>query len=69
MKEKRRGRSDPARLLLSAVMLFFFLAFFLLAIKDGSWESFLLSVLVPVIVFVGSAGIPRLFPADKLHYR
>lgn len=66
MKEKRRGRSDPARLLLSAVMLFFFLAFFLLAIKDGSWESFLLSVLVPVIVFVGSAGIPRLFPADKL---
>lgn len=66
-KEKKPARRrEPARTLLSTVMLFFFLAFFLLAIKDGSWESFLLSVVVPAIIFVGTAGIPRLFPADKL---
>ena len=65
-KKKRPRRPDPARALLSAVMAFYFLGFFLLAIKDGSWESFVLSIVVPAIIFVGSAGIPRLFPADKL---
>ena len=36
-KEKRRfRRRDPARALLSAVIVFFFLAFLLLALKDGS---------------------------------
>ena len=65
-KKKRPRRADPARAMISAVMAFYFLGFFLLAIKDGSWESFVLSLVVPAIIFVGSAGIPRLFPADKL---
>lgn len=68
MKEKSRRsrRKDPGRALLSAVMAFYFLGFFQLGIKDGNWQSFLLSLLVPVIIFIGTAGIPRLFPADKL---
>ena len=68
MKEKSRRsrRKDPGQALLSAVMAFYFLGFFQLGIKDGNWQSFLLSLLVPVIIFIGTAGIPRLFPADKL---
>lgn len=66
-KEKNRSlRRDPARALLSGVMLFFFLGFFLLGLKDGNWQSFLLSLLVPVIIFVGTAVVNRLFPSDKL---
>lgn len=52
--------------MIAAVMVFFLLAFFQLAVKDGSWECFVLSVVVPAIIYVGSVGIPRLFPADKL---
>lgn len=63
---KRSRRFDPGRAMLTAVMLFFFLGFFLLGIKDGNWQSFLLSLVVPAIIFVGSVGIPRLFPSDKL---
>ena len=64
-KEKKRfRRRDPARALLSAVMVFFFLAFLLLALKDGSWECVLLALAVPALIFVGTAGSPKLFPAD-----
>ena len=65
-KTDRSRRYDPARAMLLAVMAFFFLGFFLLALKDGKWESFLLSVVVPAIIFVGTAGISRLFPSDRL---
>ena len=65
-KAARNRKSDPGRAMLAAVLLFFFLAFFLLALKDGKWESFLLSVVVPAIIFVGTAGISRLFPSDRL---
>ena len=65
-KKKRSRRPDPATAMLSAVMMFFFLGFLMLAVKDGSWQSFLLSVVVPAIIFLGTAGIPKLFPADKL---
>ena len=65
-KNARSRRPDPGRAMLAAVMLFFFLGFFLLALKDGKWESFLLSVVVPAIIFVGTAGISRLFPSDRL---
>ncbi|MBR1585396.1 MAG: FtsW/RodA/SpoVE family cell cycle protein [Clostridia bacterium] len=65
-QKKRSRRPDPATAMLSAVMMFFFLGFLMLAVKDGSWQSFLLSVVVPAIIFLGTAGIPKLFPADKL---
>ncbi len=65
-KQKKAWRSNPSLPMLLAVMLFFFLGFFMLALKDGRWESFLLAVVVPAIIFVGTAGISRLFPSDRL---
>ncbi len=65
-RQKSPRRNDPSLTMLLAVMLFFFLGFFMLALKDGNWESFLLAVVVPAIIFVGTAGISRLFPSDRL---
>lgn len=65
-EKKRPRRPDASRAPLSAVMTFFFIAFLLLALKDGSWECVLLALAVPALIFVGTAGIPKLFPADKL---
>ena len=50
----------------SAVMLFYFLAFLLLALKDMNGQSLLLAFVVPAIIFAGSAVLPRLFPGDGL---
>jgi len=66
-KEKTpRRKKDPARALMGPIMLFYFLAFFLLGMKGGNWESFLLSFAVPAMIYIGTFGISRLFPADKL---
>lgn len=65
MADKKKRR-DPARGLLSVVMLFYFLAFLMLFIKDGDFKAALLALLVPALIFVGVMGLPRLFPADKL---
>lgn len=65
-KKKRFRRPDPAAAMLSAVMVFFFIGFLMLAVKDGSLQSFLMAIVVPVIIFAGTALIPKLFPADKL---
>ena len=67
MREKSgKRRPQPGRAMLAAVMLFFFLGFFLLALNDGEWKSFLLAVLVPLIIFIGTAGMSKLFPSDQL---
>ena len=66
IERNRKRRFDPGRAMLLAVLLFFFLGFLLLALKDGKWESFALSLIVPAIIFVGTAGISRLFPSDRL---
>lgn len=68
MKDKKnnRRRMTPGRLMVSTVMLFYFLAFFLLGLKDWNWQCFGLAVVVPVIVLFGSVGISKLFPADTL---
>jgi len=52
--------------MMAASMLFFFVGFLLLAVKDGQWQCFLLSLIVPLIIYAGTAILPRLFPADKL---
>ena len=67
MREKNKKQAhEPGRNTLLAMMAFFFLAFFLLALKDGKWESFALAVVVPAIIYVGTAGISHLFPSDRL---
>ena len=65
-KRTSAARRDPARGMLAASMLFFFAGFLLLAIKDGQWQCFMLSLVVPLIIFAGTAILPRLFPADRL---
>ena len=63
MSKKRK----PAGSRLSgAVMSFFFLAFLLLAVRDGAWHGYVLTLAVPVIIFLGIHLMPRLFPADRL---
>lgn len=47
-------------------MLFYFLAFLLLALRDSSQLGLILSVAVPLIIFLGTNLLPHLFPADRL---
>ncbi len=47
-------------------MVFFFLAFLLLAARDGSLTGYILCVAVPVMIFLGTHLLPKLFPADDL---
>ena len=64
-----QGRKrDPAWMLVSVVMLFFFSAFLLISFKDEqvNWQGLLLSIAVPAMIFIGTMVLPRLFPADKL---
>lgn len=59
-------QGSQAKLLLGSITLFFFTAFLLLALKDLQLRSFLMMALVPLILFVSTLMIPRLFPADQL---
>ena len=63
MTKKKR---TPGRRLSAVVMLFYFLAFLLLAARDGSRLGLMLAVAVPVIIFLGTSLLPHLFPADRL---
>lgn len=63
----RRHRRRPDRMLVSAIMLFFFTAFLLVSFNgELEWEGFALAVIVPVLVRLSTMWVPRLFPADKL---
>ena len=63
-----RQKRDPAKMLVSAVMLFFFSAFFLISLKESpvNWEGLLLAGVVPILIWVSTMVLPKLFPADKL---
>ena len=47
-------------------MLFYFLAFLLLAVRDQSRLGFMLALAVPAMIFLGTSLLPHLFPADRL---
>ena len=72
MKEKRASRKLPSRRhpdrrLISAMMLFFFSAFLLIALKgELRWQGFALAVVVPTLIYLSTMWLPRFFPADKL---
>ena len=68
MKDKKnnRRRMTPGRLMVSTVMLFYFLAFLLLGLQEMEWQCFVLAAVVPMIVLFGSVGITKLYPADTL---
>lgn len=66
MKKRKKRRLTPGRAMVGTVMLFYFLAFFLLGLKDWNWQCFLMAAVVPVIILFGSVGLSRFFPADTL---
>ena len=68
MKRKPPSRKHPDRRLVSAMMLFFFSAFLLVALKHGAnaWQGYVLAVAVPALLYVAVLWLPRFFPADKL---
>ncbi|NLB91200.1 MAG: FtsW/RodA/SpoVE family cell cycle protein [Clostridiales bacterium] len=62
-------RKDPAKLLIVAIMLFYFSAFALIAAKElpaGQFGALTLAFAVPIIVWIGTMILPKLFPGDKL---
>ena len=61
-----RNKKDPGRRLSSAVMLFYFCAFLLIACKDFAWQGFALALAVPAMIWVGTYFLPKLFPSDRL---
>ena len=61
-----KKRLSPGRKMSGTVMLFFFLAFLLLAVKDSSREGYILCAAVPVMIFLGTHLLPHFFPADDL---
>jgi len=65
--QKRKLRRRPDRSLVMAMMLFFFSAFLLISLKEEiHWQGVMLSVIVPVLIYVATMWLPRFFPADKL---
>lgn len=66
-KERAQGR-NPASMLISAIMLFYFSAFLLLSMRElpGDWRALGLAFAVPAMIWVGTMVLPKLFPADKL---
>ena len=66
-RAEREKRRRPDRMLVSAIMLFFFSAFLLISF-DGEleWQGFALAVVVPLLIYVATMWLPRFFPADKL---
>ncbi len=66
-RDERRARSREAgRRLCWAVMLFYFLAFLLLALRDMAWQGFALAAAVPAMIWLGTNLLPRLYPGDRL---
>lgn len=61
-----RNKKDPGRRLSSAVMLFYFCAFLLIACKDFAWQGFALALAVPAMIWMGTNFLPKLFPSDRL---
>lgn len=64
---RRELRGKPDYKLVSAMMLFFFCAFLLIALKgELHWQGFVLAVVVPALIYIATMWLPRFFPADKL---
>ena len=65
---EKKKRRDPGRLLVSASMLFFFSAFLLIAVKQSPVDLTALGLMagVPVMLWIGTMVLPKIFPGDKL---
>ncbi len=65
MKNARKSRS-PGWGMTVSVMIFYFAAFLLLALKDYHWQGFALMVLVPLGIWTGTYIMVYLVPVDRL---
>lgn len=61
-----KKQKSPVSRLSSVVMLFFLLAFLLLASRDGKMEGYILAVAVPLMIWFGTYLLPKIVPADQL---
>ena len=68
MRKNRQGESvrKAGRSLVAAVMLFYFSAFLLLALRDYAWQGFALAAAVPAMIWLGTYLIPALIGGDRL---
>ena len=66
MSRRNSSLRRAGKQLSAAVMIFYFSAFLLLALKDYDWRGFVLCAAVPMMVWIGTHVLPRLFPADGL---
>ncbi|MEG0127347.1 MAG: hypothetical protein RR816_14860, partial [Clostridia bacterium] len=64
---QRERKRRPDGRLVSAMMLFYFSAFLLIAFNgEIQWQGLALSVVVPALIYIATMWLPRFFPADKL---
>ena len=61
-----RTKKAPGRRLSVAVMLFYLLAFLLLAGRENDSLGYVLALAVPCMIFVGTFVLPHIFPTDRL---
>ena len=61
-----KKKKAPASRLSVLVMVFYFLAFLLLALRDQSVLGYILAFAVPCMIFLGTSLLPLLFPTDRL---
>ncbi len=68
MRKNRQSESvrKAGRGLVAAVMLFFFSAFLLLALRDFAWQGFALAAAVPAMIWLGTYLISSLIGGDRL---
>ncbi len=66
-KEDRHDKvREAGKRLCTVVMVFFFSAFLLLALRDMAWQGFALAAAVPLMIWLGTNLLPLLYPADRL---
>ena len=62
-----QGKHRADHRFVAAIMLFFFSAFLLLALRgELRWQGFALAAAVPALIWVATMALPHFFPADKL---
>lgn len=63
---KKKPVRAPGSALFSAVLLFYFSAFFMLFLRDLQWQGLVLAFAMPLMTLITSEMLPKLVPCDKL---
>lgn len=66
IKAKRKTRRAPLHLLTGVILLFIFVGFLLLMIKEPSVTTLMMMAAVPAALFIVIRVLPKLFPMDNL---